>query len=133
MTDATDTESLVISPEAMRIVNRIAAGTRQTGELHCDGGLMIEGTVDGEIVITDGVLVLMPEGVMRGKMTCDGDAYLLGTILPREDGELSELEARGAVFLTETLRAQANITAGAIKTYKGAQIEGRIKTVGRAG
>lgn len=78
-----DTESLVISPEAMRIVNRIAPGTRQTGTLHCEGGLMIEGTVDGDIVITGGVLALMPEGVVRGKVTCDGDAYLLGTILVR--------------------------------------------------
>ena len=34
--------------------------------------------------------------------------------------------------LTETLRAQANITAGAIKSYEGAQVEGRMKTGTRA-
>lgn len=133
MTDAIDTESLVISPKGMRIVNRIASGTRHTGTLHCDGGLIIEGTVDGDIVIIGGVLALMPEGVVCGKATSDGDAYLLETFLGGEDGELSEIEARGAVFLTEMLRAQANIAADAIKTYEGAQIEGRIKTVGRAG
>jgi cytoskeletal protein CcmA (bactofilin family) len=122
---------LVIDPVAMKIVNRVAPGTRQTGTLHCVGGLMIEGTIQGDVVITGGVLALMPEGMVQGKISCDGDAYLLGTILAREDGSFSEVDARGAAFLTETLRAQADITAGAIKTYEGAQIEGRLRMVKR--
>lgn len=131
MTEVADTETLVIDPVAMKILNRVAPGTTQTGTLHCAGGLMIEGTVDGDVTISGGVLALMPEGVVRGKISCDGDAYLLGTIIAREDGSLSEVEARGAVFLTETLRAHADITAGAIKTYEGAQLEGRIRTLKR--
>lgn len=34
--------------------------------------------------------------------------------------------------MAQTLEARANITAGAIKTYDGAQVDGRIRTVRRA-
>jgi cytoskeletal protein CcmA (bactofilin family) len=124
-------ESIVIDPVAMNIVNRVAAGSRQTGVLHCDGGLMVEGTIEGEVHISGGPFVLMPEGVLVGKVVGDGEAYLFGTIRERSENELSELDVAGAVFLTEKLRAKANITAGAIKSYEGAQVEGRIKTMRR--
>jgi len=127
-----DGESIVIDPVAMGIVNRVAAGTRQSGALHCHGGVIVEGTIEGEVHVSGGPFVLMPNGVVAGKVVCDGEAYLFGTIRPRSETELSDLDVAGAVFLTETLRAQANITAGAIKSYDGAQVEGRIKTVRRA-
>lgn len=126
-----DTESIVIDPVAMKIVNRVAPGTRQVGQLQCVGGLMVEGTIEGELHVTGGPLVLMPNGVVAGRVTCDGEAYLFGTIRARSETELSELDVLGAVFLTEALRAQANITAGAIKSYDGAQVDGRIRTVRR--
>ncbi len=132
MTEKADTESIVIDPVAMNIVNRVAPGCRHSGVFYCEGGLMVEGTIEGDIQVIGGPLVLMPEGVIAGKITGDAEAYLFGTIRARSDTELSELDIGGAVFLTETLRAQANITAGAIKSYEGAQVEGRIKTVKRA-
>lgn len=126
-----DGESIVIDPVVMKIFNRVAPGTRQSGVLHCAGGVMVEGTIEGEVHVSGGPFVLMPNGVIAGKVVCDGEAYLFGTVRARSETELSDLEVAGAVFLTETLRAQANITAGAIKSYDGAQVEGRIKTVKR--
>lgn len=126
-----DGESIVIDPVAMNIVNRVAPDTRQSGILMCSGGLMVEGTFEGEIHVTGGPFVLMPSGVIAGTVTADGEAYLFGTIRARSETELSEVDVQGAVFLTETLRADANVTAGAIKSYEGAQVEGRIKTVKR--
>ena len=46
-------ESIVIDPVAMKIVNRVAAGSRQTGVLHCEGGLMVEGTIEGEVHVSE--------------------------------------------------------------------------------
>jgi cytoskeletal protein CcmA (bactofilin family) len=100
--------------------------------LHCEGGLMVEGTIEGEVHVSGGPFVLMPDGVLVGTVVGDGEAYLFGTIRERSESELSDLDVAGAVFLTETLRAKANITAGAIKSYEGAQVEGRIKTIRRA-
>lgn len=127
-----DGESIVIDPVAMNILNRVAPGTRQSGVLHCAGGLMVEGTIEGEVHVTGGPFVLMPNGLIRGKVVADAEAYLFGTVQALSENVLSELDVAGAVFLTETLRAEANITAGAIKSYEGAQVEGRIKTVKRA-
>ena len=133
MTDQRDTETIVIDPVAMHIVNRVAAGGRQSGTFCCKGGLMVEGSIEGDVEVVDGPLVLMPEGVIAGRIKAHGEAYLFGTVAARSDTELSELEVRGAVFLAETLRARADITAGAIKSFEGAQVEGRIRTVKRAG
>ena len=132
MTEATRNEDIVIDPVAMKIVNRIAPGTKQSGTIDCAGGLMIEGEFIGTINVVGGPFVLMPEARVCGVINCDQDAYLFGSILARDDGELSELTAHGAVFLTETVNAKANITAGAFKTYEGSEVEGKIKTIRRS-
>lgn len=129
---AIEEESIVLDPVAMNITNRITAGSHQSGVISCRGGLWVEGTIEGEVHVSGGPLVLMQSGVITGRIVGDGDAYLLGTIRSKTPEELSELDVLGAAFLTKHLRAQANITAGAIKTYEGSQVEGRIKTVRRA-
>lgn len=129
MTEEIDIETIVIDPQAMNIVNRVAAGCRQSGVFHCRGGLMVEGSIEGDIEIVGGPLVLMPEGVIAGRISGDGEAYLFGTIRPRSASEPSELEVAGQAYLTQSLRAQANITAGAIRSYLGAQVEGRVNTL----
>lgn len=131
MSNPTNNESIVIDPVAMKIVNRIAPGSKYEGSLECEGGVIIEGVFSGTLSVKGGPLVLMPGGVARGMLACDSDAYLFGTIEAQDSGEPSELEAFGAVFLTETVNAKANITAGAFKTYEGSQVDGRIKTVKR--
>ena len=132
MTEEIDIETIVIDPQAMNIVNRVAAGCRQSGVFHCQGGLMVEGRIEGDIEIVGGPLVLMPEGVIGGRISGDGEAYLFGTIAARCTNEPSELEVAGQAFLTQTLRARANIKAGAIRSYFGAQVDGRVDTVPRS-
>lgn len=121
-------DSITIDPVAMNIVNRIAPGTTQSGELICNGGLMVEGTLTGTVTINGGPLVLRTQGVISGNVTVNHDAYLLGTITEQGDGSLSEIIASGTVFLAATLNAAANIQAGAMKTYEGSRIDGRIRT-----
>lgn len=125
-------EVIVIDPVAMNVVNRIAPGSRLSGVLEFEGGVMVQGRLEGTIKIVGGPLVLLQGGVISGTFECSEDAYLFGTIDPRSDGELSELTADGAVFLAETLDAKANITARSMKTFEGSQVEGRIRTVRKA-
>ena len=132
MSEQNDAESIIIDPVAMNIVNRVAAGCRQSGSLYCKGGLMVEGTIEGEIEVVDGPLVLMPDGVMAGNIKAQGEAYLFGTIRACSETQLTDLHVGGAAFLAETLRAHANISAGAIKSFEGAQVEGHIRTLKRA-
>lgn len=123
-------ESLVIDPEAMNIVNRIAPGSRTLGEFHFTGGLLVEGRIEGTLHVTGGPIVLMPGGEIAGTIDGDGDAILAGTVLQRGDVDLSEIAVQGTVFMAQTLIAKANITALAFKTYHGAQVLGLIRTLG---
>ena len=125
-------ESIIIDPVGMNIVNRIAPGTKATGTQACAGGLLVQGSFEGSLVVSEGPLVLMQDGVLCGDIVCHQDAYLFGTIAAKPDGTQSQLTVTGTVFLAETLNAVADITAGVFKTYEGAQIDGRIKTVRRA-
>lgn len=124
-------DSIDIDPVGMNIVNRIAPGTKFKGTLECTGGLMVQGQFEGELNIVGGPLVLMQDGVITGDVKCDQDAYLFGRIAPKESSEHSELDAGGAVFMAETMDAKANITASAIKTFEGAQVDGRIRVMRR--
>lgn len=127
----TETESIVIDPVAMNIVNRIAPGSQQSGTYRCVGGLLVEGKIEGDIEVTGGPLVLMPEGEITGSVRADGEAYLFGTISARSEQDPSELDIGGVVYLCETLQAKANITASAFRSYQGAQVEGHIRTCRR--
>lgn len=122
-------ETIIIDPVGMNIVNRIAPGSKFVGEFESVGGLLIEGTFVGNVLVSEGPLVLMEHGTITGNVTCEDDAYLFGKIHPKDGEEHSELIAGGAVFMAQTLEARTNITAGAIKTYDGAQVDGRIRTV----
>ena len=92
----------------------------------------MEGRIEGALRVTGGPIVLMPGGEISGTIHGDGDAILRGTVHLRGEAELSEIEVHGTVFMAETLIARANITAAAVKTYNGAQVDGRIKTLGSA-
>lgn len=122
-------ESIVIDPVAMNIVNRVAPGTRMTGGIESDGGLIVEGTFIGSVKVTGGPLVLMQGGVIQGDIFCSEDAYLFGTITGPTDDVHAEIEVAGAAFLAETLTAKANLTAADFKVYEGTQFDGRIRTV----
>ncbi len=132
MTETPDSQSIIIDPAAMNIVNRVAPGSVQTGTYKCSGGLLVQGRVEGDIEVVGGPLVLMPEGEITGTIRADGEAYLFGKVHAVTEDRLSELDILGTVFLAETLHARANITAGAFKSFDGAQVEGRIRTVRRS-
>lgn len=122
-------EIIVIDPVNMNIVNRIAPGSKSSGTLECSGGLLIEGRFEGNLVVTDGPLVLMQGGVISGDFDCKQDAYLFGTIEAKSNGDQSQLNVGGAAFMAETLDAKADLTVGVFKIYEGAQVDGRLRTV----
>lgn len=126
MNDANET--LTIDPVKEGVVNRIAAGTVHKGDLSCSGGLWVEGTIQGNLEV-DGVLVLSPGSTVSGRIVARGPrAVLAGAVLSANEAELSEIYVVGTAHLASTLNAKANITAGELMFYTGAQIEGRIRT-----
>ena len=132
MSEKDNAEELIIDPHAMNIVNRVAPGSNCAGQFKYEGGVLVQGRLEGSIEVTGGPRVLMPEGAIVGDINVKGEAYLFGTILEKSPGEMSEVDVNDAVFLANSLKADANITAGAIKSYEGALVNGRIRTVRRS-
>lgn len=128
MSEPVQHETITIDPIAMNVVNRVAAGTRQAGSLQCRGGLLIEGQLTGELEVLGGPLIVMQGAELSGSIRCDGDSYVFGSILPRDEGQLSELRVAGVVYLAETAVAQAEISAGAFKMSQGARVDARMKS-----
>lgn len=124
----TKSTELVIDPVAQNIVNRIAAGSVHKGTFRWNGGLLVQGRIEGDIEITGGPLILMEEGEIAGTIRGDGDAVLLGTILHKSPDVLSELDIEGCVVVAQTARAHATIRAGSYDNRNGGQVEGSINT-----
>lgn len=125
-------QSIDIDPVGMNIVSRIAPGSKFTGNLVCSGGILIQGEIEGDLLVTGGPVVLMQEGRIKGNTDCDQDAYLFGTIEQKVEGHNSEVNVGGAVFLAQTFSGKANITAAAFKTFEGAALDGTIRTINKS-
>jgi cytoskeletal protein CcmA (bactofilin family) len=121
-------DNITLDPVAMNIVNRIAPGTKFTGTLECEGGVLVQGIFEGTLLVKNGPLVLTVEGVMTGDIECEADAYFLGKINRKDDGELSKVTVGGAAFMGSSLAGSADITAGTVKMYDGAQVE-NLRTI----
>lgn len=122
-------ETIVIDPVGMNIVNRVAPGTVLEGDTTWTGGLLVQGTIKGNIKVTGGPLVLMDTGVIAGSVLCLGDVFLFGSIEQARENQMSKVESSGIAFLAESLKAEADISAARLKFFDGAQVNGRFKTL----
>ena len=50
-------DTLTIDPIAMNIVNRVAAGSRLSGPMVFDGGLLVQGDISGDIQVNGRLIV----------------------------------------------------------------------------
>jgi cytoskeletal protein CcmA (bactofilin family) len=128
LSETTKRATITIDPIAMNVVNRVAPGTQQGGSLKCVGGLLVQGRIEGDLVIQGGPLIVMREGEVAGVIKCDGDAYIFGKIAVQSENVFSELVATGNVILSETAVADANIRARSFKMYPGGQLSGQVDT-----
>jgi len=120
---------LTVNPVRENIVNRIAPGSIQTGTYRCEGGLWVQGRIEGDIEV-HGTLILSEGGEMLGNIRVFGErAVLAGSILARSADECSEVEIHGLAELCESLKAKANIAAAHFEFFRGADVEGKIRTL----
>ena len=120
--------TVVIDPSRMNIVNKIAVGTNSAGKIECSGGLLLQGSHRGELVVRDGPLVLWQGSKLAGQTVVHGDAYVFGTL-----GEVGDqqtcITVMGTLYLTSNAVAHGNMRYRKLATYDGAQIHGRLETI----
>jgi cytoskeletal protein CcmA (bactofilin family) len=126
-------DTLVIDPVKMNIVNRVAAGTCLSGELNFQGGLLLQGQLDGRGEVA-GKLVIWHSGQMRGHFLVLGDVYLLGQLGQTLDDadatdEDTRVECQGTVYIASTGVSTGRLIASRLRMYDGAILQGPFTTL----
>ena len=125
----TPQDTLTIDPIAMNVVNRVAPGSRLSGDLQFEGGLLVQGEVSGNIRV-NGRLIIWKGGVVRGAIRVQGDLYLFGR-LGAQDAEAQDtlLECIGMAYVAQTGVSTGTLMAKRLQLYEGADLRGPFKTL----
>jgi cytoskeletal protein CcmA (bactofilin family) len=113
--------SVVIDPIAMGITNKVAQGSCFNGTNSVNGGLLVEGEIDGRMIV-NGNLVLMAGGHLRGDIEVNGDAYIFGQVGSSGDNN-TVLTVRGELHLTSRCYAYGTHRYGKLAMYDGASVD----------
>ena len=122
-------DTLTIDPIAMGIVNRIASGSRLSGDLQFDGGLLVQGEINGQLRV-NGPLIVWKGGSVRGRVRVQGDLFLFGH-LGAEEGSATDtyLECLGMAYVSQTGVSTGTLMARRLQLYDGADLRGPFKTL----
>ncbi len=126
----TSHDTLVIDPVKMNIVNRIAEGSAVDGDLHFDGGLLLQGTLRGMGEIT-GRLVIWHTGQLQGRFKVLGDLYVLGHLggVADDIDRDTLVECQGTAYVASTGVSTGTLLAARLRMYDGAVLQGPFKTL----
>jgi hypothetical protein len=124
-------DTLTLDPVAMQLVNRVASGCLLRGQLRFEGGLLVQGELDGDLQV-EGCLVVWSGGVVRGRISVTGDLYLFGRLgAAGGRAEDSVLECQGMAYVSHTGVSTGTLMARRLQLYDGADLQGPFKTLKR--
>ena len=123
-------DTLVIDPVKMNIVNRVAAETTLSGAFHFQGGLLLQGSRNGEGEIA-GRLVVWHDAKLVGRFRVLGDLYLLGRLGDTADAidESTVIECQGTAYVASTGVSCGTLIAARLRMYDGAVLQGPFRTL----
>ncbi len=122
-TVGTSTLAKPVDVRTENIKSIISAGEEIAGNLRLQHGIKIAGIVTGDIHfgMTDGMLVLMHNGCIRGNIM-GPRAIVAGEVW-------GNIVINGRLIILPTARIHGDIAATSLQTHEGASIDGRICTV----
>lgn len=122
-------DTLTIDPIAMNLVSRVAVGCRLDGDLHFEGGLLVQGELSGNIEV-HGRLIVWTGGVVRGRIRVHGDLYLFGRLgAEGASPHDTSLECQGQAYVSKTGVSTGTLMARRLQLYEGADLQGPFKTL----
>lgn len=120
---------LSLDTVSANITNRVAAGGVLRGDLSWNGGLLVQGHVDGSPLVVHGALVVMDGASIRGEVTVHGDAFLFGQAGEHDvQGGNLQLTVHGIVKIGPTAKTYGRIQCQSFETYVGSQVNSAIAT-----
>lgn len=122
---------LTIDPVAMNVVNRIAPGSRLRGDHVYEGGLLVQGDLEGSVKVK-GTLIVWQGASLRGRVRVQGDFYLFGQLgAAGADAQDTVLECLGMAYVAQTGVSSGTLLAQRLQLYDGADLQGPFKTLKR--
>jgi hypothetical protein len=129
MEPKTPQDTLTIDPIAMLMINRVAAGSELSGDLEFEGGLLVQGTISGQLRVR-GRLIIWTGGVVQGRVQVDDDFYLFGQLgATGGSPQDTSLECQGMAFVSKTGVSTGTLLARRLQLYEGASLQGPFKTL----
>lgn len=125
----TPQDTLTIDPIAMNVVNRVTTGSRLSGDLSFEGGLLVQGELTGNIHV-NGRLIIWTGGVVCGRVRVSGDLYLFGQLGAADAGpQDTRLACKGMAYVAQTGVSTGTLMARRLQLYEGADLQGPFKTL----
>jgi cytoskeletal protein CcmA (bactofilin family) len=107
--------------KAGRIDTLIGKGVRIQGDLEFEGGLHLDGSVEGSVwalLTSDATLSVGDHGQIEGSLSAP-DVVLNGSVR-------GDIVASGSVVLGPRARVHGNVVYGSIEIAAGAEVQGRL-------
>jgi cytoskeletal protein CcmA (bactofilin family) len=118
---------LMFDPVAMNVVNRVDAGSVLKGELVYQGGLLVQGVIEGSLRVM-GPLIVWHTGCVRGRIKVYGDVYLFGQLGKTDDpADVSNLRCQGTTFVAHTGQCHGALLTRRLQLYEGASLVGACR------
>lgn len=124
------TQTLVLDPRRLNIVNRVANGSELAGDIQFRGGVLLQGRLTGKGEVA-GPLVIWGSGQLCGHWRVLGDVYLLGRLGDDADPRdtASTLECQGTVFIAASGVSTGTLFASRLRMSEGATLLGPFRTL----
>jgi cytoskeletal protein CcmA (bactofilin family) len=127
MTTERAPNSFILDPVAMGIDNKIGPGSVVQGPYRTGGGLLVQGTFNGELIVAGGPLVVLEQGKVQGSIEVEGDTYVFGVI--GAPGDQTTLTVKGELHLTSKCVVHGHIRFGKLAVYEGATVRGQMESL----
>lgn len=122
-------DNLVVDPLGMNIVNRIAPGSRLSGDVAFQGGLLVQGDLVGSGQVL-GRLIVWHGAQVQGHFRVVGDLYVFGRVGAQDaDATNTVIECMGTAYIASSASTSGTIMAQRLRLYEGADLQGPFKTI----
>ncbi|MDX9956491.1 MAG: polymer-forming cytoskeletal protein [Anaerolineae bacterium] len=125
-----DKKKILIDPVSANIVNRVAEGTKVRGEYHSDGGLLLQGEIQGTpLIVSNGPLIVMAGATVSGEVVVHGDVYVFGSAgSARFPAGGLDMVVHGVLHVASTGETFGSISCKQLETYAGCRLNSAVAT-----